>query len=171
MCLVVFVSTVQLTPATLPSSLTTSTIAQATLSAMSSDLQWLLLRVSGGMYTACNYHRLIFVCTEQQLLHREAGSRRPFLFHRGRSFSLRVCTVVRDLIDTLQGNLRNLHSFKFSGLANSKANAFHRSVEIGILNNLLLCRPSISRTLPRVSKLRLANPRHPHTLFALAGLP
>ena len=72
-----------------------------------------------------NGTKIMKLRTEQQRLHREARPWGPHLLQGACNYPFTLGMTRRVLIrDCEQGNLTNLHSFKYSGLANAKVCCF-----------------------------------------------
>lgn len=105
--------------------------------------------------------------TAQQLFPGQEGSRGPHFLLRACSFLSTLFSPSRSHI-TEQGNLRNLHSQKFSGLANKQAG--HDRIVSPTYLNMFHFRPSISGNRTRLSRLLHAGPRRLRVRFARATL-
>jgi hypothetical protein len=96
---------------------------------MSSDLEWLLLRVGES---SVKHTTSTDIVVGEQFFHRQAAPGWPHLFERTRES---LCHAQHNLALTAwQGNLVNIHSQKFSGLANTKVSLIvlrlHHVVEL-----------------------------------------
>jgi hypothetical protein len=96
---------------------------------MSSDLEWLLLRVGES---SVKHTISTDIAVGEQFFHRQAEPGWPHLFERTRES---LCHAQHNLpLTTWQGNLVNIHSQKFSGLANTKVSLIvlrlHHVVEL-----------------------------------------
>jgi hypothetical protein len=96
---------------------------------MSSDLEWLLLRVGES---SVKHTISTDIAVGEQFFHRQAAPGWPHLFERTRES---LCHAQHNFrLTTWQGNLVNIHSQKFSGLANTKVSLIvlrlHHVVEL-----------------------------------------